>query len=88
MIRHIMILIVGVNCNTVEMDILPAQKTCILELFSENQPISIQARVTEKPMQKYSVYITIENEDRVLLGHQKYDIDRPVTVLVHNNDKQ
>ena len=37
--------------------------------------------------EKFSVYITLENEEGMLVSHKKYEIDQEYTALVYNNDK-
>ena len=70
-----------------EVETVPGKKTCISEVFPENEPISIEARVTEKYRDRYNLYLTIEDEKKLLLAHKKYKPEDEITLLTYNNKK-
>ncbi len=87
---YILITLLSIKESTaylVEMEIYSSKKTCVSELFNEGEPISVRARVTESPEPRYSIYITIENDSKILLAHKKYEKTENSTILTYNNDK-
>lgn len=71
----------------IEIETTPGKKTCISEIFPENEPISITARITEKYRDRFSIYITIENSNKLLLAHKKYKPEENSCLITYNNEK-
>lgn len=72
----------------IEMETDPQSKTCVSEMFNAGEPISIRAKVTEAMRDRYSLYLTIENENNGLLAHKKHELESNNTLLTYNNEDE
>lgn len=81
------LLLLQISSYIIEMETEPQSKTCVSEIFNEGEPISIRAKVTDAPGDKYSLYITIENEKNSLIAHKKHEVESNNTLLTYNNEK-
>lgn len=80
------LLLIGISTQ-IEMEVYAGKKTCIESLYPA-EPLSFNATVTEAPKNRFSIYLTIENKDKELVSHKKYDIEHKTTVLTFNNNKE
>lgn len=71
--KFILLFLAKLSLN-LEIEVYPAKKTCYQQLFAP-EPISVTAAVTEAPSTKFSIYITLEDEEKRLITHKKYDIE-------------
>ncbi len=76
----------AINSYTIEMVVYPKKKTCVIDLFPENSPISVQAVLKQSSNQNYQdFYLTLEDELNQLLSHRKYELNQENFILTYNN---
>ena len=80
------LLFLSMQTYIVEMETESQNKTCISEMFNEGEPISIRAKATNPPKNRYALYITVENEANALLTHKRHEYETNNTVLTYNNE--
>ena len=81
-----LLLAIVIRSYIIETESLPQQKTCVSEMFKKGEPISVRAKATNPPKNRYGLYITIENESKVLLAHKRHEFKSNDSLLTYNNE--
>ena len=73
----------------IEIECQPNVKTCIEDIFTSGEPISVSARLIGQSIRpNYFIAVSMETNDGIILENKRIDPQENKFIMVHNNEIQ